>query len=115
MRKGAFLVAGTAWAKVRAMFDEHGRPVKEAPPSTPVEIVGWKDLPGAGDEILEVESERRAHEVVELRRHAKAKEKSQEDLVVVQQKVEEHLKVSFFGVYYICFVLGAIRRPHFGR
>lgn len=57
LRKGSYLVAGTAWAKVRSMFDDQGKPIQQAPPSTPVEIVGWKDLPNAGDEILEVESE----------------------------------------------------------
>jgi translation initiation factor IF-2 len=57
LRKGCILVAGTAWAKVRAMFDDAGRPLNEAPPSTPVEILGWRELPSAGDEIIEVESE----------------------------------------------------------
>jgi translation initiation factor IF-2 len=57
LRKGSILVAGTAWAKVRSMFDDQGKPIQQAPPSTPVEIVGWKDLPSAGDEIFEVETE----------------------------------------------------------
>lgn len=39
------------------MFDDQGKPIQQAPPSTPVEIVGWKDLPSAGDEIFEVETE----------------------------------------------------------
>ncbi len=57
LRKGSYLVAGTAWAKVRSMFNDQGKPIQQAPPSTPVEIVGWKDLPSAGDVILEVETE----------------------------------------------------------
>lgn len=57
LRKGAILVAGTAHAKVRLMFDESGNQVSQAPPSTPVEMMGWKELPGAGDILLEVESE----------------------------------------------------------
>lgn len=57
LRRGSILVAGTAWAKVRAMFDHQGRPIQQAAPSTPVEILGWRELPSAGDEILEVESE----------------------------------------------------------
>lgn len=51
------LVAGKSWAKVRFLFDENGRAVTEARPSTAVEVVGWKDLPSAGELILEVESE----------------------------------------------------------
>lgn len=57
LRKGCTLVAGKCWAKVRFMFDEHDQAVSEAGPSIAVEIVGWKDLPSAGEEILEVESE----------------------------------------------------------
>ena len=57
LRKGSLLVAGKSWAKVRLMFDENGRAVNEAYPSMPVGIIGWRDLPSAGDEILEVESE----------------------------------------------------------
>nr|CAD7430981.1 unnamed protein product [Timema monikensis] len=57
LRQGTVLVAGESWAKVRAMFDEQGHNIQEAPPSTPVEIIGWRDLPSAGDELLEVESE----------------------------------------------------------
>ena len=43
--------------QVRGMFDDQGRPLQEAPPATPVEILGWKEVPSAGDEILQVESE----------------------------------------------------------
>lgn len=57
LRKGSILVAGKTWAKVRLMFDENGKTISEAHPSMPVGIIGWKDLPSAGDEILEVESE----------------------------------------------------------
>lgn len=57
LRKGCVLVAGKSWAKVRLMFDENNKTMNAAGPSTPVEIVGWKELPSAGDEILEVESE----------------------------------------------------------
>ena len=57
LKRGAVLVSGTAWAKVRGMFDDKGKPVQSAGPSEPVEIIGWKELPSAGDEILEVESE----------------------------------------------------------
>lgn len=39
------------------MFDENGKAVDAASPGIPVEIMGWKDVPSAGDEVLEVESE----------------------------------------------------------
>uniref|UniRef100_A0A672QY55 Mitochondrial translational initiation factor 2 n=1 Tax=Sinocyclocheilus grahami TaxID=75366 RepID=A0A672QY55_SINGR len=57
IRRAVTLVAGKCWAKVRFMFDEYNQAVSEAGPSIPVEIMGWKDLPSAGEEILKVESE----------------------------------------------------------
>jgi len=63
LQKGAVLVAGLAWAKVRAMFNEQGQPIQQAPPSTPVEVLGWRELPSAGDEIIEVDSEVRLNQV----------------------------------------------------
>ncbi|KAM4770707.1 translation initiation factor IF-2, mitochondrial isoform 1-T3 [Rhinophrynus dorsalis] len=90
LKKGAVLVAGVTWAKVRLMFDENNTSLVQAGPSTPVEIVGWKELPSAGDEILEVESEQRAREVVEWRKYVKEQEKINEDLEIIEAKQKEH-------------------------
>ncbi|XP_040207598.1 translation initiation factor IF-2, mitochondrial isoform X2 [Rana temporaria] len=90
LRKGALLVAGTAWGKVRLMFDENNTMLSEVGPSIPVEIVGWKDLPSAGDEILEVESEQRAREVVDWRTCMDEEERVQKDLEVISAKQHEH-------------------------
>lgn len=57
LRKGSILVSGVAWAKVRGLFDHNGQVVESACPGMPVEILGWRELPSAGDIILEVESE----------------------------------------------------------
>lgn len=57
LKRGAILVAGRSWAKVRFLFDENGKAVQEAGPSAAVEVVGWKDLPSAGEVLLEVASE----------------------------------------------------------
>lgn len=43
--------------KVRGMFNDKGQPVAVAQPGMPVEVIGWRDLPSAGEEILEVETE----------------------------------------------------------
>ncbi|CAI9174282.1 unnamed protein product [Rangifer tarandus platyrhynchus] len=90
LRKGSILVAGKSWAKVRLMFDENGRAVNEAYPSMPVGIIGWRDLPSAGDEILEVESEPRAREVVDWRKYEQEQEKNKEDLKLIEEKRKEH-------------------------
>ncbi|KAM8946396.1 translation initiation factor IF-2, mitochondrial [Pelodytes ibericus] len=93
LRKGAVLVAGKSWAKVRLMFDENDISLNQAGPSMPVEIVGWKDLPSAGDEILEVESEQRAREVVDWRKYVEEQEKMKGDLEVIEAKQKEHRDV----------------------
>ncbi|KAI9510891.1 initiation factor 2 [Russula earlei] len=53
LKPGAHLIAGTTHAKVRVMNDSTGSPVKAAVPGMAVTVSGWKDLPGAGDEVLE--------------------------------------------------------------
>ncbi|XP_042141452.1 translation initiation factor IF-2, mitochondrial isoform X2 [Peromyscus maniculatus bairdii] len=90
LRKGSILVAGKSWAKVRLMFDENGKPLNEAYPSMPVGIIGWRDLPSAGDEILEVESEPRAREVVDWRKIEQKEEKGKDDLKIMEEKRKEH-------------------------
>ncbi|XP_026641025.1 translation initiation factor IF-2, mitochondrial isoform X4 [Microtus ochrogaster] len=90
LRKGSILVAGKSWAKVRLMFDENGQTLNEAYPSMPVGIIGWRDLPSAGDEILEVESEPRAREVVEWRKTEQKEEKGKDDLKIMEEMRKEH-------------------------
>jgi len=53
LKPGAHLVAGTTHARVRVMSDSAGSPVRVAVPGMAVTVSGWKDLPGAGDEVLE--------------------------------------------------------------
>lgn len=53
LKLGAHVIAGTTLAKVRVMTDSMGSPVKFAVPGMAVTISGWKELPGAGDEVLE--------------------------------------------------------------
>ncbi|PSK41634.1 translation initiation factor IF-2 [Candidozyma pseudohaemuli] len=67
IKPGTFLVAGNTYCKVRGMKDEHGKTVKAAGPSTPVQIWGWKDLPQSGDQILEADSEKTCRKVVRNR------------------------------------------------
>ncbi|KAM9792848.1 translation initiation factor IF-2, mitochondrial [Neosynchiropus ocellatus] len=92
LRRGCVLVAGQSWAKVRFLFDENGKVVSEAGPSCAVQVVGWKDLPSAGESILEVESEQRAREVVEWRAYEKLQQKLQEEQSIISQKQQQHLE-----------------------
>jgi len=67
LRKGDILIAGNEYGRVRAIIDENGRPVEEAGPSIPVEVLGLSGTPDAGDEALVVSDERKAREVADLR------------------------------------------------
>jgi translation initiation factor IF-2 len=63
LKMGDPIIAGSEFGRVRAMFDENGKAVQEAPPSMPVVVLGLASAPNAGDELLAVESERKAREV----------------------------------------------------
>ena len=65
LRVGDNVTAGPCYGKVRAMMDDKGRRVKEAGPSTPVEILGLNDVPGAGDVLMATENEKEARSYAE--------------------------------------------------
>ena len=70
LRVGDILVAGTEFARVRALINDKGEQVKEAGPSIPVEVLGFTGVPDAGDRFSVVETEARAREVTEYRQRA---------------------------------------------
>jgi translation initiation factor IF-2 len=87
LQVGDALIAGTAYARVRAMLDENGQPVDVAGPSKPVQILGWSHVPSAGDDFREVEDEREARHVAE-EREAKSR---QAEMVVARRATLQDL------------------------
>lgn len=67
LRRGDIVLAGVNYGRVRAMFDHTGKPVDEAGPSVPVELLGLDGVPDAGDGFMVVPDERRAREVAQFR------------------------------------------------
>jgi translation initiation factor IF-2 len=67
LRVGDAIVCGAAHGRVRAMFDEWGQPVQEAPPGRPVQVLGWSKVPEAGDEFRVIESEKDARHIAQER------------------------------------------------
>jgi translation initiation factor IF-2 len=67
LRQGDVVLAGSVFGRVRAMLDENGKPIKEAGPSIPVEILGLSDVPGAGEEVIVLGDERKAREIALFR------------------------------------------------
>lgn len=67
LHHGDALVFERHWGKIKTMKDEHGNDLKEAGPSTPVEVTGLSGLPAAGDPFIVVKSEKEAREIAEAR------------------------------------------------
>ncbi|MBQ2908843.1 MAG: translation initiation factor IF-2, partial [Clostridia bacterium] len=82
LRTGDYIVAGTATGKVKAMFDDKGRMVKEAGPSMPVSVLGLEVVPNAGDIILSVAEDKLMKLVAEER-----KNKEREEMIRRSEKV----------------------------
>jgi translation initiation factor IF-2 len=67
LKVGDPIVAGAAWGRVRALINDHGEQIKEAGPSTPVQVLGLSTVPNAGEEFRAAPDERTARTVGEAR------------------------------------------------
>ncbi|WP_018150401.1 translation initiation factor IF-2 [Leeia oryzae] len=67
LRRGDIVLAGGVYGRVRAMLDENGKPINEAGPSIPVEILGLSDVPNAGEDAMVLADERKAREIALFR------------------------------------------------
>ncbi|KZT58983.1 hypothetical protein CALCODRAFT_494224, partial [Calocera cornea HHB12733] len=86
LRSGDSIVAGTTWCRVRQMMDDKGNLVKEAIPGMPVTVAGWKELPEAGDEVLQaVKGEGDAKQAIDNRQRELEKRKLLEDVLKINE------------------------------
>lgn len=67
LKQGDAIVCGTAYGRVRALFDENGQSVEEAGPSRPVQVLGLSSVPRAGDTFLATDDDRTARQIAEKR------------------------------------------------
>jgi translation initiation factor IF-2 len=67
LKVGDLIVAGMAWGRVRALLDAYGKPIVNAGPSVPVEVLGFDSAPEAGEQFSVVENEARAREITDYR------------------------------------------------
>ncbi|MBM5782838.1 MAG: translation initiation factor IF-2, partial [Pelagibacterales bacterium] len=70
------IVVGTSYGKIRKMSDDHGKNIKIATPSMPVEVLGLDSAPNAGDKFVEVSEERQAREIISYRSRKEKNEKA---------------------------------------
>jgi translation initiation factor IF-2 len=75
LKHGDLVLAGQSYGRVRAMSDERGRQVRDAGPSTPVEVLGLDTAPSAGDDFVVLSDERKAREVAQFRAEKERKDK----------------------------------------
>jgi translation initiation factor IF-2 len=90
LRVGDVFVAGASSGKVRALVDDHGRQVKEAGPSVPVEVLGLSAVPSAGDPFTVVENEARAREVATYRQGVLDKKRTTSAPVTLENMFATH-------------------------
>lgn len=86
LRTGDAIVAGPTWCRVRQMTDDKARIVKEALPGTPVTVTGWKDVPSAGDEILQAPHEEDAKRAVANRQRDAERKALMADVEKINEK-----------------------------
>jgi translation initiation factor IF-2 len=90
LHQGDIIVAGSEWGRVRAMLDDKGRQMKDAGPSTPLEVLGLAGVPSAGEPFVVVENESRAREISELRQR-RARDKAAGVLTAARGTLDEML------------------------
>lgn len=88
LRTGDVFIAGTTFGKVRALIDDTGKRIESAGPSTPVEVVGFAELPQAGDTFVVMEDERKARQIALLRQQK-----------LRAQELAKKAKLTLDGVY----------------
>ena len=110
LKVGEFIVAGSAYGKVRTMLDWHGKPKGKALPSTPVTVTGFKDLPNFGDKFEEFKDEKAARKQALLNEQAEKNKTASANVtgadLLRMMNVEDKAKV--FNVIVKGDVLGSV-------
>ncbi|KAM0348369.1 hypothetical protein ACHAPU_004339 [Fusarium lateritium] len=89
LRLGDVIVAGKSWARIRALRNEAGVEISEAPPGTPVQVLGWRELPDAGVQVLQAPDEGKAKTAVEYREEMAERLESSQQLAEQEQRLRE--------------------------
>ncbi|TIC34510.1 initiation factor 2 [Wallemia mellicola] len=90
LKASSSIVGGTTWAKVRQMENDKKQAIKNASAGQPVIVAGWKDLPKAGDEVLEASGEEEAKRAINNRIEALERLKTMSELEVINEKRLAH-------------------------
>jgi len=91
LKRGDTFVVGSTWGRARGMFDFTGKPISQATPAMPVEIIGFSELPSAGDTFFVVPNEKKAKDIVSYFRESNEIQR--------QQRQEPKEKVTLEDLY----------------
>ncbi|RCI11418.1 hypothetical protein L249_7540 [Ophiocordyceps polyrhachis-furcata BCC 54312] len=89
LRPGDIIVAGKSWARVRLLLNEAGGEMAEVPPATPAEVWGWRELPPAGELVLQAPDEETAKTAVAYRMEMADRAESSLQLAEHEQRLRE--------------------------
>jgi len=90
LKQGGFLVGGNSWCKVRMLIGDRGDKIGELKPSQAAKVVGWKEMvPSAGTDVLAVDTEARAKEVVSYRNTVAMRDQAEADLDAIADNREQ--------------------------
>lgn len=92
LKEGDIFVAGFTYGRVRAMFDSYGKRVKIATPSIPVEVIGFEELPQAGDDFIVIGDEEKARKIAEYRQRKAREAEVAKEVKISLEKIFEKLK-----------------------
>lgn len=92
VKPGSFLVAGTTYCRVRGMRDENGKHIRVAGPSVPVQIWGWKELPQAGDHMIQTDNETICRKAVANRIWRQKQIQAAKDIETINEKRQEEVR-----------------------
>lgn len=110
LRKGDIILAGLEYGRIRALFDENGKPIESAGPSIPVEVLGLSGVPQAGDDFIIVPDEKSAREVAMFRqaKHRQSKlAKEAPKLEDLLQRIENEKTATILNMVLKTDVLGS--------
>jgi translation initiation factor IF-2 len=94
LRTGDWFVVGNVHGRVRAMFDDRGNQIEEAPPSTPVEVLGLDGMPQAGDQFVVVADREKARDVAEYREQKAREAQLAKSTRVSLERLAEEIKAA---------------------
>lgn len=105
LKRGDAFVAGVSTGKVRAMFNDRGEEFREAAPATPIEVIGFSDLPGSGDPFQVVKNEKEARQYGQKRQELKKLEQARKKNLLqagnfmdsMQEEEAQELKIILKG------------------